>query len=144
MRQTILQMMLLSLVGAGAARAEFARDYRAWERLNADEQQGYVAGVLDQTGFASAVDDRQLVIRSAAELCLGHAGISPRSIAQGITEAYRREPKLTRQPPFLVAWYVAARRCKSEINAELARDGFEPLDVDAILTSLKLDLAGSR
>ena len=123
----------------GVARAEFARDYRGWQRLTADAQQGYVAGVLDQAGVASAPNDRELVIRSAAELCFDHAGISSKSIAEGVTDAYRREPKLAKQPPFLLTWYVAARRCKSDINAELARDGLEPLDVDAILAALKAD-----
>ena len=127
-----------------AAQAEFIRDYRGWERLSADARQGYVAGVLDQTGVAGSSDERQLVIHSAAELCLSHDGISPKSIAEGVTDVYRREPKLSKQPPFLVAWYVAARRCKFGINAELTRGGLEPLDVEAILNALKVDLARSR
>jgi hypothetical protein len=128
----------------GGARAEFLRDYRGWERLSALGQQGYVAGVLDQNGVANALDDRQLMIRSAAELCLGHSGNTSKAIARDVTDAYRREPKLSKQPPFLVTWYVAARRCKTEINDELARSGLEPLNVDAILAALKVDVARAR
>lgn len=149
MRRTIWHRMVFSALAAALvlgspARAEFVRDSRGWDRLSSQAKRGYVAGVLDQSGVASISDDRQLLIRSAAELCLTRAGISSKSIADGVTEAYRKEPKLAKQPPFLVAWYVATRRCKEDINAELARGGLEPLDVEAILTSLKVDLAGSH
>lgn len=137
---SIAGLVLLSSI----ARAEFVRDLRGWEHLSPAGQQGYVAGVLDQTGVASTMDDRQLLIRSATELCLGRAAATSRAIADGVSEAYRREPKLAKQPPFLVAWYVAARRCKADINAELARSGLEPLDVEAILSALKVDIARSH
>lgn len=143
-RRTVVSAVAVALWLGGTARAEFVSDARGWDRLSAQAQRGYVAGVLDQTGVASSPDDRQLLIRSAAELCLMRAGISSKSIAEGVSDAYRKEPKLAKQPPFLVTWYVATRRCKSDINAELARGGLEPLDVEAILTSLKVDLAGSR
>ncbi len=131
-------------LAAGSARAEFVRNGRGWERLSPSTQQGYIAGVIDQTGVAGASNDRQLVIRSAAELCLGHNRTTLRALAAGVTEAYRSEPKLWGKPPFLIAWYVAARRCKAEIDTELTRGGLEPLDVDAMLTALKVDLARAR
>lgn len=149
MRHTIWQRAVVSSFVAtfcwgGLAHAEFVRDYRGWDRLSPQAQQGYVAGVLDQSGVASTSDDRQLLIRSSAELCLARASVTSKSIADGVTQAYRKEPKLAKQPPFLLAWYVAARRCKSDINAELARGGLEPLDTEAILTALKVDVARSR
>ena len=143
-RWGMVGLLVGGLAGPDSAHAEFARDARDWERLAPLVQQGYVAGVLDQIGVAGPIDDRQLIIRTAAELCVGRAAATSRAIAEGVSEAYRRERKLMKQPPFLIAWYVTARRCKPAIDGELARSGLEPLDVEAILTALKVDMAGSR
>ena len=128
-RLTCLVISLLALAAASVpARADFVRDFAAWQKLGPDGQAAYSMALFDVMTVTFS-DDPFTAARSVGlRTCALTLQIKAANVAQAITKFYADHPQARRATPFVAFnGYIERGACAPFINKARAEMGLPPM-----------------
>jgi hypothetical protein len=130
---SVFLIILGLLSGAPAARADFIKDFAAWQKLGQEGQAAYAMALFDvMTVIVN--DDPFTAARSAGlRTCALALQIKAANVAQAITKFYADHPEARRATPFIAFnGYIERGACSPFVNKARQELGLPPMKPTAM------------